>query len=132
LVKGRRELHGVEIARKDYGAVRDALTSAGYLPRSLGGYAEATVSPRALFDAGSRRGGKAGAPEPESENTAAVVEFAVAHGRPLKIWLEGEDEPLEVEPRKTTVYRGRAYLHVTGDGGRARIPLDDIARATFK
>lgn len=132
LVKGRRELHGVEIAREDYGAVRDALTSAGYLPRSLEGDAEATVSPRALFDAGSRRGGKAGAPEPESENTAAVVEFAVAHGRPLKLWLEGEDEPLEVEPRKITVYRGRAYLHVTGDGGRARIPLADIARATFK
>jgi hypothetical protein len=131
LVKGRRELHGVEIAREDYGAVRDALTSAGYLPRSLEGEAGAGVSPLALFDAGSRRGVKATAPEPENEN-AAVVEFAVAHGRPLKIWLEGEDEPLEVEPRKITVYRGRAYLHVDGDGERARIPLADVARVTFK
>ncbi len=128
-VKGRRELHGVEIARKDYAAVRDALTSAGYLPRSLEGEGEAGVSPRALFDAASRQGNKAAAPERESEN-AAVVEFAVAHGRPLKIWLEGEDEPLDVEPRKITVYRGRAYLHV--DGSRTRIPLADVARATFK
>ncbi len=52
LVKGRREFHAVEIARADYRAVREALTSAGYLPRSLRSEAEGDVSPRALFDAG--------------------------------------------------------------------------------
>jgi hypothetical protein len=130
-VKGRRELHAVEIARKDYAAVRDALTAAGYLPRSLRGEGEAGVSPRALFDAASRQAGKAPPPEPEDEKAAAVVEFAVEHGRPVKLWLEGEAEPREVKPRKITVYRGLAYLHVDGDGGRARIPLADVVRATF-
>jgi len=133
-VKGRRELHAVEISREDYAAVRDALTSDGYLPRSLGGEAEASadVSPRALFDAGSRRAAEDGTPEPEAENAAAVVEFAVAHGKALKLWLKGEEEPVEVEPRKITVQRGRAYLHVAGDGDRTPIPVAAIARATFK
>lgn len=129
-VKGRREFHGVEIARQDYRAVRDALTSAGYLPRSLKGEAEVAVSPRALFGAGSRETAGVATTGLERESpAAAVVEFAVAHRRPLKLWLEGEDEPLEVKPRKITVYRGRAYLHV--DGERTRIPVAAIARATF-
>lgn len=131
-VKGRRELHAVEIAREDYDAVRNALTADGYLPRSLGGEAEADVSPRALFDAGSRRAAGAGAAEPEVENAASLVRFAVAHGKALKLWLKGEEEPVEVEPRKITVQRGRAYLHVAGDGDRAPIPVAAIARAVFK
>lgn len=131
-VKGRRELYAVEIEREDYAAVRDALTSDGYLPRSLGGEAEADVSPRVLFDAASRRADEAGTAEPEVENAASVVEFALAHGKGLKLWLKGEEEPVEVEPRKITVQRGRAYLHVEGDGDRKRIPVAAIARATFK
>jgi hypothetical protein len=130
-VKGRRELHAVEIAPKDYAAVRDALTSAGYLPRSLRGEEKAGVSPRALFDAASRRTDVAAPARELEERAAAVVEFALEHGRPLKLWLEGEAEPREVKPRKITVYRGLAYLHAEGDGERARIPLADVVRATF-
>jgi hypothetical protein len=131
-VKGRRELHAIEISREDYAAVRDALTADGYLPRSLGGEAEADVSARALFEAGPHPTPDVRPAEAEVESAAAVVEFAVAQGKGLRLWLKGEEEPVEVEPCKITVQRGRAYLHVTGDGDRTRIPVTAIARATVK
>ncbi|HUU55896.1 MAG TPA: helicase-associated domain-containing protein [bacterium] len=127
-VRGRRELHAVEIARKDYRAVREALTAAGYLPQSLAAEPEYTVSPRTLFDAGA-------APAPARagrENArAAVIEFAVDNDRPLKLWLEGEEAPVDVKPVKIVVSGGEAYLHVAGDAARTRIPLAAIERLEY-
>jgi hypothetical protein len=132
--KGRREFHAVEIARADYRAVRDALTSAGYLPRSLKGEPEGVVSPRALFDAGRPKNKEVRTEDGSWREgpAAAVIEFAIATGRPLKLWLAGETEPLEVRASKITVRRGEACLHVKGVRGKARIPLADIERATLK
>lgn len=133
-VKGRREFHAVEIARADYRAVRDALTSAGYLPRSLRSEPEGDVSPRALFDAGRPKNREVRTEDGSWREgpAAAVIEFATATGRPLKLWLAGEAKPLEVRPSKITVRRGEAYLHVKGVREKARIPLADIERATLK
>ncbi|UCH78037.1 MAG: helicase-associated domain-containing protein [Candidatus Coatesbacteria bacterium] len=129
-VKGRRELYAVELARKDYGPVRDELQAAGYLPRSLPDEPATPVSARALFDA----------PEPAREGRArvpagkvgAILAFAVENGRELRLWLAEEEEPLDVQPTKLTSYRGEAFLHVAGNRERPRIPVAAIARATFR
>jgi hypothetical protein len=133
-VKGRRELYAVEISRADYRVVREALTSAGYLPRSLKGEPEGDVSPRALFDAGRPKSKESRTEEGSwrERPAAAVIEFAIATGRPLKLWLAGETAPLEVRPSKITVRQGEAYLYVKGVREKARIPLGDIERATLK
>lgn len=61
-----------------------------------------------------------------------MIEFAVETGRPLKLWLAGEAEPLEVRPSKITVRRGEACLLVKGVREKTRIPLAAIERATLK
>jgi hypothetical protein len=125
-VRGRRELHAVEIERRDYRAVREALTAAGYLPQSLAAAPEYAVSPRTLFDAASGDARTEGPPA-----AGAAIEFAVDDDRPCKLWLEGEEAPVEVTPVKITVVRGEVYLEVAGNAERKRIPLAAIARLEY-
>ena len=129
-VRGRRELHAVEIERKNYRAVREALTAAGYLPQSLAAEPEYAVSPRTLFDA-SAAGERTEAPAAPGIDAAAAIEFAVDNDRPCKLWLEGEEAPLEVKPLRITVVRGEVYLEVAGNAERKRIPLAAIARLEY-
>jgi hypothetical protein len=129
-VRGRRELHAVEIERRDYRAVREALTAAGYLPQSLAAAPEYAVSPRTLFDAAAPE--RAETPAASGRGAAAAaVEFAVDNDRPCKLWLEGEEAPVEVTPVKITVVRGEVYLEVAGNAERKRIPLAAIARLEY-
>lgn len=131
-VRGRRELHAVEISTRDYDAVRDALTAAGFLPRSLASDAGVSVSSRALFDA------KTTVAPADEENVElascpeAVVRFAAENNRTVKLWLAGEEGPLEVVPLKITRHRGESFVHVSGNRDQPRIPLTIIERAAFK
>jgi hypothetical protein len=128
-VRGRRELHAVEIARRDYRAVREALTAAGYLPQSLAGEPEYTVSPRTLFEAADAPA-RAEALTPEQEDDVAVG-FAVANDRTLRLWLAGEEAPREVKPLRLVAVGGEAFLDVADGPERKRLPLAAIERAEY-
>jgi len=129
-VRGRRELHAVEIERRDYRSVREALTAAGYLPQSLAAEPEYAVSPRTLFDAAAP-GQRAETTAAPARGAAAAIEFAMDNHRPCKLWLEGEEAPVEVKPVKITVVRGEVYLEVAGNAERKRIPLAAIERLEY-
>lgn len=129
-VRRRLEVHGLEISPADYEIVRDALLAAGFLPRSLKRTTEMSVSPRRLFaEAGSPNTDVNDSSHPASEDlTAAVLDFAISHGRAVRLWLEGETEPVVVTPRRIFTIRGEKRLTAEGNEGRLYVPLRTVAQ----
>lgn len=124
LIRGRRELHALEVAPRDYAAFREALLTAGYLPASLPARGDA-VSSRDLFEGLPAAGGEGGG------SVKAVVEFAVANRRRVELRLYGEAESVIITPERLAGGGEDARLEGAGPAGRARIPLAAIERATL-
>jgi len=132
LVKKRLELHAVEIAPGDYDAARRALLAAGYLPRSLRSGPGLAVSPRLLFHGGGpEEAAPRAAPLSAAAMTAAILDFAVANRRRIKLWRKDEPEPEQVTPRRVVTYKGEKHLRAEGPNGGTLIPLAAIDRAVL-